>query len=253
MKKMKMVAVLIGLAACVLFPFAKTEIAKAQAQDSEYVKIDFTDTDCYAAEGTLVVLQSGASLGVSSKVETKETFTSFLLYVDVQTVAGECVEISFGENALRINANGVVYSEMTRTAQGRAFTFNDLQDGGVIMVEYIGGTVSVGLAGNTQPPSLLESPIAVFQTETASAPVTVGVATDEYTVLNLRSLRVYTLSPSITIEPDDWEVNDEGRPDKKAPEWEKTNGCGGVASGAWVALVGLGAGAALTICKKKEK
>ncbi|MBQ4269403.1 MAG: hypothetical protein IJB97_07145 [Clostridia bacterium] len=251
MKKRKLFSVLTAAIACLICAFS-VKGAVASAQDSSALKIDFSDSSAYVSTGTLVTREDGASFGGGTKVETKETFTSFLLYVDVKSVAGESLTVSFGENSLRIYADGVVYSQMQQTAAGRAFSFAEIANGGVIMVEYIGGRVSVGMAGANQPNSLLETPIASYFVE-AKAPCSVVVATDENTALNISSLRVYTLAPSIEILPDDWEESDTDRPDKNAPVGAGKEGCGSVVSLSSATLCAVTFAGAALIFRKKER
>lgn len=252
MKKRSIFSVLIGMVAGLFCAFS-ANVTIAKAQDSEYVKIDFSNSSAYTYEGTVVALEEGASLGASTKVSTTETFTSFLMYLDVRSIAGDCAEVFFGENAVRLYANGDVYSKMQKSDEGRAFTFDELSAGGVIMLQYIGGNVSVGIAGSDQPTSLLETPVASYAIENPTTPFTVGVATDERTVLNLASIRVYTLAPTVDILPDHWESGDEGRPDKKPPVVEQTDGCGSAVSGVATALGATALCCVAVIFKKKER
>ncbi len=252
MKKKNIFSALIVLLACLFCGFSVRGVS-ASAQDASAVRIDFSDASTYVETGTLVGLAEGASFGVSTSVETTETFTSFLLYVDVKSVAGDSLVISFGEHSLRIYADGVISSQMQLTEAGRKFSFEEIANGGVIMVEYIGGRVFVGMSSDDQPSALRETPIACYDAE-GQAPCSIKVTTDENTVLSVKSLRIYTLAPTIDIQPDNWEEGDMDRPIKNAPDVEEAEeGCGSVLSYASVALCGLMIAGAVSISKKKER
>ena len=179
----------------------------ANATDSEYVNVDFNDPALYSVAGDAVDLGKGISLGYSSQVKINEKYTDFLAYIDINSVAGNGIEVKIGENVVRLNADGSIYSNMDKIGGVGLFDFSVLKNGGVIMLEAIGGKLSVALVGNTQPDALLEKSIAVYEFDNKGT-MEISVATLAETVLSLESVRLYTLNPTISIEADNWESSD---------------------------------------------
>jgi hypothetical protein len=161
--------------------------------------VDFNDSALYSATGTAVDLGTGISLGYSSQITVNAKFTDFLAYVDVSSVVGNGIELKVGEKFVRLNADGGVYSNMAKIGGSGSFDFSALKNGGVIMLEAIGGKLFISSVGNTQPGDLLEEPIAVYMYDGQNTPVDVSVATLTETVLSLESVRLYTLKPTILI------------------------------------------------------
>ena len=205
----------------------------ANTTDSEYVNVDFNDSALYSVTGDAVDLEKGISLGYSSAVKINEKYTDFLAYIDVNDVAGNGVEVKIGENFVRFNADGSIYSDMSKISGAGLFDFSALKNGGVVMMEAIGGKLSIGVVGSTQPDALLEKPIAVYEFNEQETPVEISVATLTETVLSLQSVRLYTLKPTILIEADNWDAQDTELPEKdlqSKTEETKKSVCSGVIS-----------------------
>ena len=232
---------------------AETASISANAVDNEYVNVDFTNSALYAASGASTGLGKGISLGYDSQVAIKQTYTDFLAYVDVNSVAGKGIALKVGEQSVFLNSDGSVYSQMKKIGGSGKFDFNTLKTGGVIMLERVGSKLSVGVVGTAQPTDLLENFVAVYEF-VDSAKVNVSVATIGETVLSLESVRLYTLKPTIAIATDNWEPSDVVFKEKDAPAGaesvETADGCSGaVASGALLPVMAL---ALAFIAKKRE-
>ncbi len=194
---------------------AETAGISANATDSEYVNVDFNDSALYSVTGDAVDLGKGISLGYSSQVKINEKYTDFLAYIDVNSVAGNGIEVKIGDGFVRLNADGGIYSDMKKVGGAGAFDFSALKNGGVIMLEAIGNKLSICAVGTTQPDALLETPIAIYEIEERKTPVEISVATVLETVVSLESVRLYTLKPTILIEADNWEASDTELPEKE--------------------------------------
>ncbi len=224
----------------------------ANLTDSEYINVDFNDSALYSATGTAVDLGTGISLGYSSQITVNAKFTDFLAYVDVSSVVGNGIELKVGEKFVRLNADGGVYSNMAKIGGSGSFDFSALKNGGVIMLEAIGGKLFISSVGNTQPGDLLEEPIAVYMYDGQNTPVDVSVATLTETVLSLESVRLYTLKPTISIEADNWEASDTEIPDKvssnKVDSSEKSGCSSAISYGMLLPMIAM---AGVGLCKKR--
>ena len=227
----------------------------SNVMDAEYINVDFANDAMYTASGATTKLGKGLSLGYNSQVKVNAQFSDFLAYVDVNSVAGQYVEIKLGEEFLRLNEDGSIYSSLTSLSGNGSFDFDALKNGGTIMLEVLGSKLSIGVVGNTQPVDLLEDSLTVFAWTNATQAKELTVATGEETALSLESIRFYTLKPTIAIEADHWEASDTELPEKnppsnstvEAPTQEK--GCSSVITcGAMIPMMGL----ALVLLRKKE-
>ena len=236
---------------------AETLGVGANEVDSEYVKVDFAKDALYTATGATQQLGRGISLGYHSSVKINEKYTDFLAYVDINSVAGEGIALGVGDKVIKLNADGSIYSEMQQIGGSSQFDFTALKNGGVVMIQAIGSTLSVGVVGNHQPTDLLENLIAVYQIENREQPIDITISTESQTVLSLQSVRLYTLKPTIKIEADHWEEGDNQFPIKNSPAGEITNtpvenngGCASSLSGVGALPIVLALGFAL-VCKKR--
>ena len=227
----------------------------ANAVDLEYLNVNFTNDTLYTGSGTTSKLGKGISLGYDSQVKVNAQFSDFLAYVDVNSVVGGSVEIKLGEQVLRLNADGSIYSTLTQLSGSGRFDFNALKNGGTIMLEAMGEKLSLGVVGNAQPADLLEETLTVFALSNAAQTKELTVTTGAETALSLESIRFYTLKPTIAMEADNWEVSDTELPEKNPPPNEKVEtpadkkGCSGILScGAILPLMGI----AVVLVRKKE-
>lgn len=226
----------------------------ASTLDEEYINVDFTTEELYTASGETMMLGKGISLGYNSLVKVNAQFTDFLAYVDVNSVAGNGILLKVGEESIRLNSDGTVYSGLAQVGGSGNFDFNSLKNGGVIMVEVVGAKLSIGVVEAGQSADLLENSVAIFDMSSRVAPINISVATVEDTVLSLESIRLYTLQPTIKIEADNWELADTEVPDKNTMPGEEMSGkwfgCSGIASfSSMLPMMGI----SLLVLRKKER
>jgi hypothetical protein len=217
--------------------------------------VNFANEALYSVTGESLPLGKGISLAYNTEVKINEKFTDFLAYVDVNSVAGDGILLKVGEDEIRLNADGSVYSTLKAVGGDGNFDFDALKNGGVIMIEGLGAKLSISVVGAGQPTDLLENSIAVFEVGNRAQGVEISVATVDETVLSLESVRMYTLKPTIAIAADDWEASDTELPEKRPPNGVVTEsttekGCGStIACGMILPVMGL---AFAVVRKKKE-
>ena len=248
--------------------FAVTNIAaptkSTLGDDAESVCIDFSDKSLYTPSGTAIAHSSGLSLGNSSGITAASKFTDFLAYIDMKGVSGDCFTVKVGDSFIRFNGDGGIYSELGKVSGGSSLPFTKLAAGGTVMIEARGEYISVSVIAADTPPSLLETPVAVYKTDRRTAAVSVSVETGEDAVLSLSSVRLYTLNPQINIEADNY-TGDNSWPVKKAPptadgqdDGDSVSGCGSVVAadgGTFTGVIVFGgvAAAAIIAIKKRRK
>ena len=128
-------------------------------------------------------------------------------------------------------------------------TLEGLFDGGKLIAQKMGGKVYLSWTeGNGD---LKEFPIAVFKDETAGA-VAFSVGAGDGTSVEMESIRLFGLQPTVEILADDWEEMDGKRPEKSPPPQKENNEKSGCSSTAGLSgVVVLAAGAACMLKKKK--
>ena len=186
----------------------------AHADNAAALRIDFTDNTLYTATGTVTAGEDGAMFSASSSVATKEKFTSFLLYADVTAEGGE-IEVSFGaNNTLKFTAENAIETTLEKTGSIREFSYGDFKDGGIISLEVIGNTVTVGVSARVAPEEFLYQPVGVYTAENSSGEIKLAVSGG---TAKASYLHVFSLAGTIEIEPDDYDENDGKYPVKPAP------------------------------------
>lgn len=186
----------------------------ACAAEAGAVRIDFTDNTLYTATGTVTAEEVGATFSASSSVATKEKFTSFLLYADV-TAEGGSIEVSFGTNfTLEFKSDNTIETTLEKTGGEREFSYGDFKDGGIISLEVIGNTVTVGVSARVAPEEFLYQPVGVYTAENSSGEIKLAVSGG---TAKVKYVNVFSLAGTIEIEPDDYDENDGKYPVKPAP------------------------------------
>lgn len=197
---------------CGAFGFIRST---AYAEDAAAVRIDFTDDTLYTASGTVTTGKNGATLSSSSSIATKEKFTYFLLYIDVSTDSGN-IEVSFGDNySVKFTSENVIETTLEKTGGEREFDYGDFKDGGIVSVEAIGDTVTVGVSARVAPEEFLYMPVGVYSAENTLGEIALAVSGGSATV---RYVNVFSLSGTVDIAPDDYDENDGKYPVKPAPD-----------------------------------
>ena len=258
MKKIKLLTAVcaVGVIALCGSALGASPFLTAHADNAAALRIDFTDNTLYIATGTVTAGEDGATLTASSSVPTKEKFTSFLLYADV-TAESSAIEVSFGaNNTLKFTAENAIETTLEKTGGVREFSYGDFKDGGIISLEVIGNTVTVGVSARVAPEEFLYQPVAVYTAENAPGEIKLAVSGG---TAKASYLHVYSLAGTIEIDPDDYDENDGKYPVKPAPEGKgegaANKGCAGNLSasliGSAVAL-GIAATAAIIIGRKKH-
>ncbi len=215
-----------AIAACG-FSLGFTQPLSAHADDAAAVRIDFSDDTLYTTSGTVGIEKNGAHLAASSSVSTKEKFTSFLLYADV-TAEGGAIAINFGGNkTLKFTAENEIQTSLIKIGGEREFSFADFKEGGIVSLEVLGSSVTVGVSARVAPEEFLYQPVAVYSAENALGEIKITAEGSDATV---QYLNVFSLAGTIEIDPDDWEEGDGEYPVKPAPEGKEENeekGCAG--------------------------
>lgn len=208
---------------------AKAETAGigANAENCEYVNVNFVDETLYLSDGDVTKTSNGLSVGYDSHVKINEKYTDFFAYIDIRAVKGNGMEIALGENFIRLNADGGIYSDMKQIDGMRTFAANALQDGGVIMLQKTGKRISISLVDKNQPTVLLEQPIAVFESDRQDEWTEITISTISETLISLESVRLYSLNSTIAIERDDWDATDTALPEKNSPTGNAESGLNG--------------------------
>ncbi|MCM1219350.1 MAG: hypothetical protein NC548_33130 [Lachnospiraceae bacterium] len=211
--------------------------ATAHADDAAAVRIDFADSALYTTAGTVTVGEDGATLSASSSVSTKEKFTSFLLYTEV-TAEGGAIEVRFGRNhTLKFTSENRIETTLEKTGGEREFSYGDFKDGGIISLEVLGSTVTVGVSARVAPEEFLYQPVAVYTAENALGEITLAASG---ATARVSYLHAFSLAGTVEIEPDDYDASDGEYPVKPSKSGEeKKEEKGGLEAWA-IALIAVG-------------
>lgn len=188
----------------------------AFADDNAALRIDFSDSDVYSTNGS-VTNNNGLNLAPSASVQTKDKFTDFLMYADITVESGAAIEVSFGNGkTLKFTSADAIETALVKTGGSREFAYSDFSSGGIIMIEVMGTSVTVGVSARIAPEEFLYQPVAIFSSQSASG--VIKIATDSQTNANINYINIYSLSSVIEIEPDNYEESDGQYPVKPAKD-----------------------------------
>ena len=98
-RKASLGALVAVLLAALLMAALPSVAHAAHAAESAAVRVDFTDDSAYTAERDVTAGEGGARLANGARVAVKESFTSFLCYIDVTSESA--FTLSFGGGSLR--------------------------------------------------------------------------------------------------------------------------------------------------------
>lgn len=224
----------------------------AHAAESAAVRVDFTDDSAYTAEGDVTAGEGGARLANGARVAIKESFTSFLCYIDVTSESA--FTLSFGGGSLRFTQGGIETSLVAATGAQREYDFAAFAEGGIVSIESFGGTVTVGVSARLAPEEYLYESVAVYTAENTSGTISVSAEGN----MTVGYINVFSLSPTIDIQPDDYDPNDGQYQQKPAPaeegETPGEGGCNaGIASASLVSAAGMAAAAAGLFAARKKR
>ena len=224
----------------------------AHAAESAAVRVDFTDDSAYTAEGDVTAGEGGARLANGARVAVKESFTSFLCYIDVTSESA--FTLSFGGGSLRFTQGGIETSLVAATGAQREYDFAAFAEGGIVSIESFGGTVTVGVSARLAPEEYLYESVAVYTAENTSGTISVSAEGN----MTVGYINVFSLSPTIDIQPDDYDPNDGQYQQKPAPaeegETPGEGGCNaGIASASLVSAAGMAAAAAGLFAARKKR
>ena len=224
----------------------------AHAAESAAVRVDFTDDSAYTAEGDVTAGEGGARLANGARVAIKESFTSFLCYIDVTSESA--FTLSFGGGSLRFTQGGIETSLVAATGAQREYDFAAFAEGGIVSIESFGGTVTVGVSARIAPEEYLYEPVAVYTAENTSGTISVSAEGN----MTVGYINVFSLSPTIDIQPDDYDPNDGQYQQKPAPaeegETPGEGGCNaGIASASLVSAAAMPAAAAGLFAARKKR
>ena len=224
----------------------------AHAAESAAVRVDFTDDSAYTAEGDVTAGEGGARLANGARVAVKESFTSFLCYIDVTSESA--FTLSFGGGSLRFTQGGIETSLATASGAQREYDFAAFAEGGIVSIESFGGTITVGVSARLAPEEYLYESVAVYTAENTSGTISVSAEGN----MTVGYINVFSLSPTIDIQPDDYDPNDGQYQQKPAPaeegETPGEGGCNaGIASASLVSAAGMAAAAAGLFAARKKR
>ena len=224
----------------------------AHAAESAAVRVDFTDDSAYTAEGDVTAGEGGARLANGARVAIKESFTSFLCYIDVTSESA--FTLSFGGGSLRFTQGGIETSLVAATGAQREYDFAAFAEGGIVSIESFGGTVTVGVSARLAPEEYLYESVAVYTAENTSGTISVSAEGN----MTVGYINVFSLSPTIDIQPDDYDPNDGQYQQKPAPaeegETPGEGGCNaGIASASLVSAAAMPAAAAGLFAARKKR
>lgn len=216
----------------------------------------FDGADSVTTDGT--VTGGTVRLSGGNTLYTKGTVSTFMLYLDVQSVDG-AFEIVFGNSHGYEYAFGILFDNGAITGRNLTLKAGGSYDSEIaapltIKLTVIGGTATVALRAAETPFDNLYKSVATFafSDDMPAGYGSVGIAAKEGATVVLDRMRIFSLAPNIDIDTEPYVP----APERVRPNRKKSGNVGlivGLSVGGGVLLIGGAAAVTVILSMRRKK